>query len=80
MVFKPVCCVCGQEIRPWHLVWMSTPGQHICIPCSEKEDPRGRNPDRRGIMRGEITHGLRIFAGYPHPGSSTSSSTAAQRA
>ena len=39
MVFKPVCCVCGQEIRPWHLFWMPTPGQHICIPCSEKEDP-----------------------------------------
>ena len=39
MVFKPVCCVCGQEIRPWHLFWMPTPGEHICIPCSEKEDP-----------------------------------------
>ena len=39
MVFKPVCCVCGQEIRPWHLFWMPTPGEHICIPCSEKEAP-----------------------------------------
>ena len=39
MVFKPVCCVCGQEIRPYHLFYMPTPGQHICIPCSEKEDP-----------------------------------------
>ena len=37
MVFKPVCCVCGQEIRPWHLFWMPTPGEHVCIPCSEKE-------------------------------------------
>ena len=39
MVFKPVCCVCGQEIRPYHLFYMPTPGQHICIPCSEKKDP-----------------------------------------
>ena len=39
MVFKPVCCVCGQEIRPWYLFWMPTPGEHISIPCSEKEDP-----------------------------------------
>ena len=39
MVFKPVCCVCGQEIRPYHLFYMPTPGEHICIPCSEKEDP-----------------------------------------
>ena len=37
MVFKPVCCVCGQEIRPWHLFWMPTPGEHRCIPCSEKD-------------------------------------------
>ena len=37
MVFKPICCVCGQEIRPWHLFWMPTPGEHICIPCSEKD-------------------------------------------
>ena len=41
MVFKPVCCVCGQEIRPWHLFYRPTPGEHICIPCSEKT-PRGR--------------------------------------
>ncbi len=39
MVFKPVCCECGQEIRPYHLFYMPTPGRHICIPCSEKKDP-----------------------------------------
>ena len=39
MVFKPICCVCGQEIRPYHLFYRPAPGQHICIPCSEKEDP-----------------------------------------
>ena len=39
MVFKPVCCVCGQEIRPYHLFYTPAPGHHICIPCSEKEDP-----------------------------------------
>ena len=39
MVFMPVCCVCGQEIRPYHLFYRPAPGQYICIPCSEKEDP-----------------------------------------
>ena len=39
MVFKPVCCVCGQEIRPYNLFYMPTPGKHLCIPCSEKKDP-----------------------------------------
>ena len=39
MVFKPVCCVCGQEIRPYHLFYRPASGQHLCIPCSEKEDP-----------------------------------------
>ena len=42
MVFKPVCCVCGQEIRPWYLFYRPTPGEHICIPCSEKKDPEGK--------------------------------------
>ena len=37
MVFKSICCVCGQEIRPWHLFYRPAPGQHICIPCSEKD-------------------------------------------
>ena len=39
MVFKPVCCVCGQKVRPYPLFYRPAPGQHICIPCSEKEDP-----------------------------------------
>ena len=39
MVFKPVCSVCGQEIRPYHLFYRPVPGQHICISCSEKENP-----------------------------------------
>ena len=27
------------KIRPYHLFYRPAPGQHICIPCSEKEDP-----------------------------------------
>ncbi len=48
MVFKPVCCVCGQEIRPWHLFYRPAPEQHICIPCSEKEKEDPEEEKRTG--------------------------------
>ena len=43
MVFKPVCCVCGQEIRPWHLFYRPTPGEHIMHPVQRE----GKIPKRK---------------------------------
>ena len=62
MVFKPVCCVCGQEIRPYHLFYRPAPGQHICIPCSEKKEPEEGEEDccRRGLI---IVAGESIWLG-----------------
>ena len=69
MVFKPICCVCGQEIRPYHLFYRPAPGSTSASPAARRKTPKRRRelPTRTDYCGRGIDQVGRQWAGASCP-------------